>query len=323
MLEKELELPQGSLRYRIEDECVFITGFNGVASELVIPQTIENCSVVGIEKKAFLSKKHLRRVVLPAGIQNIGEWAFAYCSNLEEVVMSAQSGLDEEKSVHENAVKVTGQGKKGLQQPMNFGRAVFLDCPNLQKITIPFKQEDIAHLMAAAVSKMDAYYLLDLTEVGNAEWLSKWDARMVTLLHTPDQDGYSKQVLCGEEDYGSTDFQAYLNIRRKSKVRLVLTRLLYSYGLADELREELEDYLRNHTSGCDSEEAWEVIHMEHGEDRAYYELFASIGCVHEKNLDSILADIGERYPEMKAYFMRVKAEQIGYEDFFGNLSLDL
>ena len=66
-----------------------------------------------------------------------------------------------------------------------------------------------------------------------------------------------------------------------------------------------------------------MIHEEHGEDRAYYELFSSIGCVNEKNLDRILADIGEHHPEMKAYFMRVKAEQIGYNDFFGELSLDL
>lgn len=298
MLEKELELLQGSLRYKIEDERVIITGYNGMASELVIPQNIENYSVVGIGKKAFLSKKHLRRVVLPAGIESVGEWAFAYCSALEEVVL-------------------------GTLQPIIFGRAVFLDCPNLQKITIPSQNEDIAYLMAAVVSKMDAYYLLDVVEAGSAEWLGKWDARMLTLLHTPDQDGYSKQVLCGEEDYGSTDFQAYLNIRRKSKVRLLLTRLLHPCGLTDELREELEAYLRAHTSGCDSEESWEVIHTEHGEDRACYELFASMGCVHEKNLDGILADIGERYPEMKAYFMRVKAEQIGYEDFFGNLSLDL
>lgn len=323
MLERELELSGGSIHYRIDKELVTITGYNGMASELTIPQTIENFSVVGIEKKAFLSKKHLRRVVLPMGIQSIGEWAFAYCSNLEEVELGAQCDLGGRLTANGDAVDVNSQDMRGIPQPMSFGRAVFLDCPNLKKITIPTMSEDAAHLLAAAVSKMDAYYLLDVAEVGSAEWLGKWDARMMTLLHIPDKDGYSKQVLCGEEDYGSTDFQAYLRMRRKSKVRLILTRLLYSCGLADGLREELEEYLVSHTSGCDSEEAWEVIRTEHGEDRSYYELFARIGCVHEENLDSILADIGEHYPEMKAYFMRVKAEQIGYNDFFQELSLDL
>lgn len=323
MQEKELQLAGGELRYIIKNEQAVITGYQGLASELIIPENIEHFPVVAVEKKAFLSKKHLRKIVLPASIQSIGEWAFAYCSNLEEVVLGVQGINADRLVVNSNTVDVKLQDRKENSQSLSFGRAVFLDCHNLQKIVMASKQDDIAYLMATAVSKMDAYYLLNVTEAGSAEWLNKWDARMLTLLHTPDYEGYSKQVLCGEEDYGSTDFQAYLNIRRKFKVRLVLARLLHPTGLAEEVRQELENYLLTHTSGCASEEAWEVIHTEHGEDRAYYELFVTVGCVHADNLERILADIGENYPEMKAYFMRVKAEQIGYNDFFQDLSLDL
>ncbi len=323
MQEKELQLAGGELRYIIKNEQAVITGYQGMASELVVPETIESVSVMAVEKKAFLSKKHLRRIVLPTSIQSIGEWAFAYCSNLEEFVLGACDDGDSRLSADGDAEEVNVSDEKDSLQTMSFGRAVFLDCHNLKRIILPHKKEDIAHLMATAVSQMDAYYLLDMIEAGSVEWLNKWDARMLTLLHTPDQEGYSKQVLCGEEDYGSTDFQAYLNMRRKFKVRLVLARLLHPTGLAEEVKQELENYLLTHTSGCESEEAWEVIRTEYGEDRAYYELFASVGCVHGDNLECILADIGENYPEMKAYFMRLKAEQIGYNDFFQELSLDL
>ena len=104
-------------------------------------------------------------------------------------------------------------------------------------------------------------------------------------------------------------------------MRLMLLRLLYSFALDEDIKEELQTYLKSHTKGCASEEAWEVVLEEHGEDREYYGLFAELGCVTEDNLDGILQDIGEGYPEMKAYFMRYKAEYIGYGDFFGELEL--
>lgn len=322
MQEKELEAAGGSLRYRIEKERAVITGYHGMAGELTVPDSIEECPVEAIGKKAFLSNKHLRKVILPDGIKTIGEWAFAYCSGLEEVLLGGRRDLSD-GMVAADDVSIEEYPQSNGDAYLTFGRAVFLDCPNLKKITLPYQTEDIAYLLAAAVSKMDAYYLLDVAEAGNAEWLGKWDARMLTLLHTPDQDGYSKQVLCGEEDYGSTDFQAYLNGKRKSKVRLLFIRLLHPVGLSAELQQELEDYLTAHTAGCESREAWEIICTEHGDDREYYELFAEIGGVKEENLEEMLADIGEDFPEMKAYFMRFKAEQIGYGDFFGELSLDL
>ena len=39
------------------------------------------------------------------------------------------------------------------------------------------------------------------------------------------------------------------------------------------------------------------------------------------NLKDMITEIGEDYPEMKAFFMRHKAEHIGYTDFFAELEL--
>lgn len=320
MQEKELEIAGGSLYYEIRQNYIIITRLQGLASEVKVPEQIEDLPVREIAKKAFLSKKYLRKVSLPETVEEIGDWAFAYCDNLEQVVLP--------------------------ECEVKFGKAVFLDCGKLKRLYIGTRvadeektiiacseatagrerlkvthREAIAALLAAAVTTAQAAYLLDMEEAGSMEWLAKWDVRMLEILNRPDEEGFSRQVLCGEEDYGSTDMNAYMSEKRKSKVRLLLLRCLFDMELDKTVREHLQRYLREHTKGCSGEETWQVILQEHGNDREYYQLFAELGCLNEENFDLVIDDIGENYPEMKAYFMRYKEEKIGYVDFFGELEL--
>lgn len=298
MREKELELADGSLYYEIKDGKAGITRFQGLASEVCIPDMLEGCPVTALGKKAFLSKKNLRRVILPEAMEEVGDWAFAYCDSLVEVCIP--------------------------EKEIRFGKSVFLECRELGSISLRENENNLRYqpeLLAAAVKDFEAYYLLDIPAVGSGEWLGKWDARLAAVLRASDQEGYSKQVLCGEEDYGSTDLAAYMSEKRKKKVRLALLRLLFPQGLTKLFREELEQYLLNHTKGCDSQEAWQVIWKEYGNDRAYYSLFAELGCVNGENLDGILADIGENLPEMKAYFLRYREDKLGDRSFFDDLEL--
>ena len=300
MYEKEYEIPDGSLYYKLTEGGICITRFQGNASEVHIPDTIEGIPVTVICKKAFLSRKFLRRVYLPAAIQSVEEWAFAYSGALTEVITAVQ--------------------------PVSFGRAVFLDCNSLKRI-VPIDAADNTgfepELLAAALLSLDAYYLLELPAVGTKEWLAKWDARLCEIMHSPDDNGYSKQVLCGEEDYGSTDLDAFMSRNREQKCRMAMLRLLHPAGLSAELNNELTEYLKNHTKGCPQEESFQVILNEHGDDKEYYELFAHIGCVNGDNINKVLESIGERYPEMKAYFIKASGTDAGstVDDFFGGLEL--
>lgn len=293
-----------------------ITGLKGLAWEVRIPEEIEGCPVTVIGKKAFLSRKNLRKVTVPAAVEEIRDWAFAYCDSLETVALCGNS---EDRPADETA-KAHGLTEKGTAD-MHFGRSVFLDCTKLKFLYAGGKNEGTAALLAAAVTTAEAPYLLDVREAGSPEWLNKWDARMMAILSSPDNEGYSKQVLCGEEDYGSTDLNAYESGRRRVKVRLLMLRLLYPEGLLPERKALLEQYLLEHTKGCVHEETWRVTLEEHGEDRVWYQLFAELGCVREDNFEALLADIGEDCPEMKAYLMRFKEERIGYTDFFAGLEL--
>lgn len=267
--------------------------------------------VISIGKKAMLSCKSLRRVNLPETIEEVGDWAFAYCDELRELCLP-------EKAIH-------------------FGRGIFRECGKIRSVTVEGKQKDVSGLLAASMTLLDAPYLFTPLRCGDEDWLKQWDARMLQILRAADKDGYSKMVLCGEEDYGSKEnnLDYFLNQKRKGKVRIAFMRLLHPLGLQSEVREELEEYLREHTVGCTEadeipvgreeagiwDETWQVLFTEHGEDSEYYKLFTEIGCLTEDNFDRILSEAGENFPEMKAWFLKYKEETIGYTDFFADLML--
>ncbi len=157
--------------------------------------------------------------------------------------------------------------------------------------------------------------------MGSPEWLKKWDARLEAVMRMEDQEGYSKQVLCGEEDYGSTDLGAFLQAKRRKKVRLAMLRLLCDEGLSDGMRKYLEEYLTAHTKGCESEESWQVV-LEEGETHPEYtQLFLQLGCANRQNIGDMIRQMKEDQPQLRASFLRYQQERLGREDFFEGLSL--
>lgn len=182
-----------------------VVACGGRASLVQVPDVLEGMTVTGIAKKAFLSRKHIRELILPPTIKKIEDWAFAYCGQLEQITLPGAVA--------------------------ELGKAVLVNADALQKINcVPDENlhqwsEDVAYLLAGAVKDLEAYYLLDLQEAGSKEWFAKWDARLFAVMEEDDNEGYLKQVLCGEEDYGSTDLVAFLSRKRKKKVRLCMLRL--------------------------------------------------------------------------------------------------
>ena len=296
-------------RYQKSRGNVAILGMEGSVARLHIPESIDGGQVTEICKKAFFNCRSLRQIWLPDSLEEVGSWAFAHCVNLERVELPWKT--------------------------LRMGKDPFLGSERLGEIFLRRREEEgekrgpgqadsaqIAPLLAAAAVRMEDPHLFSLKDAGSAGWIRRWDARMLVLLREPDASGFEKNVLTGEEDYASTDFERFVREKRKAKARLAFLRLRYSCGLPEEIRKELEAYLTEHTKGCASEESWQVLLEEYGEEPAYYRLFAGLGCVTAENLDGMLRDIGENYPEMKAYFMRYREEKLGYGDFFSSLSLD-
>lgn len=295
--EWEYEKEGYGLRYILRGEQIWITALSGNPIEVEIPKEIEGKRVVGIEKKAFLSKKNLKRIYLPEELEEIGDWAFAFCTRLEEVVFPE---------------KIKGIGKN-----------LFQDCANLSGVKIAGRerQDGVDKLLAAAVTIMETPYLFTPKTVGSEEWYRKWDQRLYAILTEDDKEGYAKQILCGEEDYGSTDLAAFESNKRRKKVRLSLLRLLYPEGLTLQRKEEMEQYVKSHTKGQTSEESWLVILQELWDKNAYVNLFLDLGCVNVDNIDSMIREVGNEQTELKAMLLRYKEGHLFTGDFFDNLSL--
>lgn len=299
----ELNMPQGVLSYKMDGETAEITGYRGKDTELAVPAAIDGCPVICIGKKAFLSNKMLKEISLPESVARIDDWAFAYCAKLARVVLPYHR--------------------------MEIGQGIFRDCFLLEQIVDEEadagekKTADTAFLLAAVMSRLDAFYLFDFESAGKAEWIAQWDGRMQTLMERGDAEGFSKMLLCGEEDYGSREnnLDYYTEQRRREKVRLAMLRLMHDYGLKQSAREKLEQYLLSHIKGCETEETWRVVLEEYGDDLRYYQFLTQIGGVTRENFQPMMEDMGQEHTEMKAYLMKYHGEEHGTEDVFEAFAL--
>ncbi len=297
--EKELEIEGGRITYRIHKGEALIVQCHVTAGKVKLPDSIEGFAVTEIEKKAFLSSKLLREISLPESVRRIGDWAFAYCTHLERVLIPGKS--------------------------LVLGKGIFKECDSLSSIcplnTDSLKEQQIGRLLGAVPIKLEADYLFVPGEAGTEDWLSRFDDKLKEFLAVPDEEGYTRMVYCGEEDIVA-NMDLYLAERRRAKARLCFLRLMNDVGLSESFRIELSGYLSTHTKGQASEAAWEVVFKEHGNEQDYYEAFTRAGCLSEENYDSILAEMGEQYPEMKGYLMRYKSQNMESTGFFDMLSLD-
>lgn len=313
--EADLEIEGGRLRLRIQDGEAAVLSCHIDQGKVIVPDTAvvsmdnglqiagedhkESVPITKIERKAFLSCRQLREISLPAGLCDIGDWAFAYCSNLAFVWLPRRS--------------------------LSLGKGIFKDCHSLEGIfyldgNSPSERQR-GMLLGTVPVKLEADYLFTPGEAGSSSWIARYDAKLQEFLNQPDEDGYTKMVYCGEEDI-MANMDLYLAERRRAKARLCFLRLMNPVELKDELMQELMQYLKLHTKGCESEAAWEVVYEEHGSEQEYYETFTKAGCMDEANYDAILSQMGEQYPEMKGYLMRYHSKKMNTTDFFDMLSLD-
>lgn len=300
---RELDTEHGVLQYRINGESAEILGYRGKDTELVIPALIDDCPVTHIGKKTFLSNKMLRQISLPESVVRIDDWAFAYCAKLRKVILPYHR--------------------------MEIGQGIFKECFELEQIVDESaderekKTDDIGYLLAASMNILDAFYLFDFENAGNTDWISQWDARMQSVMERGDAEGFSKMLLCGEEDYGSKEnnLDYYMEQRRREKVRLAMLRLMHDYGLESSVRSKLEAYLLDHIKGQQTEETWKVILEEYGDDLKYYQFLTELGGVTADNFQAMMEDMGESHTEMKAYLMKYHSEQQSKADAFAAFEL--
>jgi len=306
----EMSVGNGVLAYSISDNKATIEYYRGKDVAVIVPDTIEGSPVVNIGKKAFLSAKTVSRIVIPQTVAKIGDWAFASCSRLTELVLPKNN--------------------------LEMGSGVFRDCVMLEKIvltegwseacganvsgaTTDSNTEDVFYLLAAAVGKLDAQYLFDIENAGSPDWFEHFDSTVLQMLAKDDSDGFSKMLLCGEEDYvgDESNLDTYCLMNQKSKVRIILLRLLHSAGIKDETKERFSNYLKTYMDNV----TWKVVLEEHGDAREYFDLLIDYECINKDNISRLIESMGEHNTGMKGYLMKVKSEKMGGNDFLDDLDL--
>lgn len=298
----ELSVGNGVLAYSISEKDglkeATIEYYRGKDVAVTVPELIEDCPVVCIGKKAFLSAKTLSRIVIPQSVLKIGDWAFASCSRLTELVLPRKS--------------------------LEIGNGVFRECVMLEKIVLTDDDgsqddSDICYLLAAAVSRLDAQYLFDTVNAGSLEWIEHFDSTTLQMLMKEDSDGFSKMLLCGEEDYVGDDsnFDTYCLMRQKDKVRMLLLRLLHSEGISSDIKERFVTYIRDNMDSV----TWKVVVEEHGDEREYFDLLLDCDCINQDNVSRLIESMGERNTGMKGYLMKVKTERMFGGSFLDELDL--
>ena len=181
---------------------------------------------------------------------------------------------------------------------------MFKDCTALKHIHVGGAGEDVSALLAEA-ARQDVTYLLDLDKAGSIEWYKLWDAWLLRFVDSDDAEGYSGQVPCGEEDYGSSDVSAYESGRRREKASRCLLRLMNPEGLDEGMKDVCGRYISEHTAGSKAgEEAWQLLLERYGEDEKWYTAFADAGGLNDDNAMTIIDSIPESMSRMKAFFIR-------------------
>ncbi len=245
-----------------------------------------------IAAKALLGQTRLSSLTIPESVKKIGDWAMAGCRSLNEVHMP----------------------------DCVLGKGVFRDCPALMHLYID-ERKDTAALLAEA-AKQDAAYLLQAGLTGSAEWYAAWDRWLKTFLEETDQEGYTGQVPCGEEDYWNFDVAAYESARRMEKAQRCLLRLKNPAFLDAVFREELRAYISSHSAGSPSgNEAWQLILTRHAEEEDWYAAFAEAGGLDLEDPEKLIADIPDSFAAMKSFFLRYIAVRKATDPIWDRLGL--
>ncbi len=306
---------EGDFGYRIEGETgengqqrITVTDYRGTHSQVHVPARIE-----GLAVRAYCT--NLESVWLPKKRLKLGNRVFMECPGIRRIYTYEMTGSEIENFQSKGSACPASANLTGAESCEEMG--LNMEAAGGKEGVM----EQTAALLAAAAVMLDAEYLLDVQEAGTKAWIQKWDARMAAVMAAEDGEGYTKMILCGEEDYGCS-LEEFIRNKRKGKVRLALLRLLNPLGLEEDAAVLWKGYLLAHTKGCETEETWEVLLEEHGYEENYFRLFAEIGALREDNFDSILKDMAEGYAEMKAYFIGYRQKNMESVDFFDGLSLD-
>lgn len=292
--------PQGKISYEIQSEEVILLSYEGIDQYLALPEILAGCPVTSIAPKAFLGQRTIMHMVLPAHIKVLGDWAFAHMTGLKIL------------SLPPNDIRLEKQ--------------VFLDCPALSEIRVSHisKNPALPFYLAAVISVLKNPSLFRPESAESAEWHENFDKAVCHLLSRPDDEGFEPVYLgwFEDEDVMATQYPAYIRKRRLEKAALSMKRLRFPLHLSPETKKVYETYIISHFQTG----VWErFCTAEYVSDPSYVKIFIDLGCITEKNINSLLSGLNSlnscETAEATAMLLHYRETSLQKEDFWNHLSL--
>lgn len=272
-----------------------------------VPAIQDNAPITVIGAKAFLSCKTLEKLVLPASVTAVENWAFSHMHNLKELEMPAN--------------------------PILFGKQVFLGSDSLQRIRLypddsqnpglPFFLSNIAVIFADA-RLLDPVRAASKTQ--HPSWMQEYDALLTAYLYEDDLTGF-EPVFYGwvnDEDADVSQKPEYLFKQRYNKTKLAFQRLIYDKLLSEAHRELLCSYLRGHMPwgqwAMKHTAVWDLLPTHFGQDVQYCRILEKAGALPVEHIPELVEHLSAASPEVIAWLLHYQEENLNEFDFFDSLA---
>lgn len=271
---------------------VTITGYSGDESVILIPETLERdgeiIPVEAVGKKAFFKNVLIREIVLPGSVTAVDSWAFSQCGKLKKVECEADDIV--------------------------FGKGVFLHSDELEAVCIgQAKDSSFSHIYARLSKDSHTEELLPALSHDVEGWFQTLDERMIDYIRKDDREGIGNHLLGGEEDI-SKNASGYISERKKFKSMLCFIRLINSKCLSKDNKDIYDSYIREHSAGTNSQEAWKLVLDNYVDCIEYYEALVCANAVTGDNISQMLADLGDEHIEVKSFLISNSMKSEAFDD---------
>lgn len=149
---------------KMDDSSVYVDGFVGKKSEIIVPDHVKNFAVVKIGRCAFVENKTLETITIPDTVKMIGDGAFEACSSLKAISLP--------KSVSKIGASAfyACMSLKSIVVPNSvttINSGTFSECTSLETITIPDSVETIGDYAFEECSSLKEIILPDSVKAIN------------------------------------------------------------------------------------------------------------------------------------------------------------
>lgn len=267
-----------------EDGTLIVTGYEG--SDAILDLS-GNTNITAIDKKAFLSCKCIKKLILPESIKQVGDWAFSKCSNLKSVRF------------------------KGSFNASIFGKGVFDSCKKIESFSFKDTNEDLKVLLADTISRLNNDQLLRSRDLGEKSWYEKWDLYLTELIDANATDENTDIIIYGEEDASQSE-GTNLSV-------LCFKRLLHNIYMNQTTKEKLEAYIINGGFKKENNYAWRSLKEECAEEIDFFKLYLDIVKPDKVVINEMIADLDSTKVQARVFLINEAAKNESGDSFFDDL----